>query len=73
MTAGRQGRHASEQDSGSGIHPIRAEHTGGGGDLELTTGEGDADGPQVLRTRRSRREVVVGPHTVSVPDGRVNG
>lgn len=62
------GRHAGEKNGSSGIQTIRAEDAPRSGDVELTACERHADRTQVLGACRGRSEVMVGPHTASVPD-----
>lgn len=69
MTSGRNRRHVGEEHCGAGVESIRAEDATRGGHFELTACQGYADLAQVLGASRGRSEVVVGPHTVSVPDG----
>lgn len=69
VATGRDGRRVGEKDRGPGIEPIRAEDATGGGHLQLASCQGYTDRAQVLGACRGRSEVVVGPHTVSVPDG----
>ncbi len=68
MAAGWHRRRIGEQHRSSGIQAIRTEDTTGGSEVQITTCELHVDLAQVLGACRGRSEVVIRPHTVSVPD-----